>query len=203
MNEKYVRKWFSDDGDNTLRLDYPLNSNSLVFDLGGYEGGWTSKIYEKYECNIYVFEPIPELYSNLINKFKSFDKIKVFPFGVSDEDKTSEIFLLNDASSFHIKSDKKILTKIISITKFLNDNNITNIDLIKINIEGDEFSVLKTLLDNHMINIFENIQVQFHRINNDSVSLRNSIRDRLASTHKCTYNYEFVWENWEKINNEK
>lgn len=198
MNEEYVKKWFSVDGDNTLRLNYSLNSDSLVFDLGGYEGEWSKKIYEKYKCYIYIFEPIPELYTNLLNKFKSFDKIKVFPFGVSDEDKMCEISLLNDASSFHSKSDKKVLTKVISITKFLNDNNIKNIDLIKINIEGDEFSVLNNLLQNKLINIFDNIQVQFHYINDDSISLRNSIRESLSLTHKCTYNYEFVWENWKK-----
>jgi FkbM family methyltransferase len=170
-----------------------------VFDLGGYHGSWAQKIYDKYQCNIHVFEPIPELYNNLVEKFKNNDKIKVYDFGISDEDKSIEIALLNDASSFYINAENKILVKVVSFTKFLNENNIDNIDLIKINIEGDEFPVLKSLIDNDVIHMFKNIQVQFHQFIPDSVNLRNWIREKLTLTHKLTYDYEFVWENWEKI----
>ena len=31
-----VDRWFGDNGDHTLRLDYPLNEDSVVLDLGGY-----------------------------------------------------------------------------------------------------------------------------------------------------------------------
>ncbi|VEB43546.1 Uncharacterised protein [Chromobacterium violaceum] len=30
-----VDQWFKDRGDESLRLDYPLSQNSVVFDLGG------------------------------------------------------------------------------------------------------------------------------------------------------------------------
>ena len=33
-----VDRWFADRGDQTLRLDYDLNENSVVLDLGGYHG---------------------------------------------------------------------------------------------------------------------------------------------------------------------
>ena len=92
---------------------------------------------------------------------------------------------------------KKVI--FVSFVKFLNENNIDNIDLIKINIEGDEFPVLKSLIDNDVIHMFKNIQVQFHQFIPDSVNLRNWIREKLTLTHKLTYDYEFVWENWEKI----
>ena len=32
-------------GDNTLSLDYPLNENSIVFDVGAYKGIFTEKVY--------------------------------------------------------------------------------------------------------------------------------------------------------------
>lgn len=199
MNQQYVQKWFRDDGDNTLRVNYPLDSNSVVLDLGGYEGAWAEKIYNKYKCNIYVFEPIPKLYDNIVNKFEGNNKIKIFPFGVSDEDKLLEISLLEDGSSFYSNSENKLLTKVVSFVDFITKNKIQNVDLIKINIEGDEFPVLISLLENNMINIFKNIQVQFHNIDSNSIKLRNEIREKLSLTHKLTYDYTFVWENWEKI----
>ena len=120
MNYEDLQEWFKIGGDDTLRVNYPLNENSIVFDLGGYHGSWAQKIYDKYQCNIHVFEPIPELYNNLVEKFKNNDKIKVYDFGISDEDKSIEIALLNDASSFYINAENKILVKVVSFTKFLN-----------------------------------------------------------------------------------
>ena len=37
-------RWFKDKGDKTLRLEYPLlDSNSIVFDVGGYVGDFANK----------------------------------------------------------------------------------------------------------------------------------------------------------------
>ena len=199
MNYEDLQKWFRDGGDDSLRVNYPLNKNSVVFDLGGYHGSWTQKIYDRYQCHIHVFEPIPELYNNLVDYFRNKEKIKIYDFGISDQDKLIEIALLNDGSSFYVDSENKVLVKVVSFVKFLKEKNIENVDLIKINIEGDEFPVLKSLIDNGCINIFKNIQVQFHQFIPDSINLRNWIREKLKLTHKITYNYEFVWENWEKL----
>lgn len=38
MQKATVRKWHADNGDSKLRLEYPLDSESTVFDLGGDEG---------------------------------------------------------------------------------------------------------------------------------------------------------------------
>jgi FkbM family methyltransferase len=198
MNYEDLQKWFSIGGDDSLRVNYPLNENSIVLDLGGYEGTWTQKIFDKYQCNIHVFEPIPNLYEKLVEKFKNNDKVKVYNFGVSDEDKKIEISLLNDGSSFYLDSENKVSAKVMSFIKFLNENQIDNVDLIKINIEGDEFPVLKSLIDNDMVNVFNDIQVQFHQFIPDSINKRNWIREKLSLTHKLTYDYEFVWENWKK-----
>lgn len=198
MNYEDLQKWFSIGGDDSLRINYPLNENSLVLDLGGYEGTWTQKIYDKYQCNIHVFEPIPNLYKSLVEKFKDKDKIKIYNFGISDENKEIEISLLNDGSSFYIESENKVKTKVKSLIEFLENKKIENVDLIKINIEGDEFPLLKNLIDNNKTNLFKDIQVQFHQFIPDSINKRNWIRERLSLTHTLTYNYEFVWENWKK-----
>ena len=70
LQEKFtseVAKWFSDNGDQTLRVNYQLSENSNVIDLGGYEGKWSKKIQDIYGCNVHIFEPIPEFYENIKN----------------------------------------------------------------------------------------------------------------------------------------
>lgn len=44
-DEARARPWFRDQGDSTLRLDYDLNADSLVVDVGGYLGQWSSDIF--------------------------------------------------------------------------------------------------------------------------------------------------------------
>ena len=102
-----AKKWFDDDGDNLLRLNYNrylaklgnygfslalfgtevsnskdfckksnLNQESIVFDVGGYEGDFSKKIYDKYYSNIYIFEPVESFYLKISNRFKDREIIR-------------------------------------------------------------------------------------------------------------------------------
>jgi FkbM family methyltransferase len=198
MNLNDLKKWSEIGGDYNLRLDYNLNENSLVIDLGGYHGEWSDKISNRYNPNIIIFEPIPYFYNSITEKFKNNPKIKVINSGVSDKNKISEICLLNDGSSFYTNFENKITVDVLSFCDFIRNNQINKVDLIKINIEGDEYPVLTSLIENNLIDIFTDIQVQFHQFIPDSINLRNEIRNKLSLTHDLTYDYEFVWENWRK-----
>lgn len=190
--------WFSDGGDYNLRLDYDLNENSVVFDLGGYKGEWTQKIFDKYSCTIYVFEPIKNLYNDIVKKFEGNDKIKIFNFAISDVNEKRFISLKDDASSFYKTSEDELECEVVSISDFLSNEKINNIDLIKINVEGDEYKIMKKILSDGLINIFKNLQIQFHEFYPNAHQIRSEIQSQLSKTHSLTYNYEFVWENWEK-----
>jgi FkbM family methyltransferase len=198
MKNGDVRQWFQDGGDDTLRINYDLNENSIVFDLGGYHGGWAEKIYNKYHCTIYVFEPILELYEGICKKFEGNEKIKIYNFGISNANEKRFICLNNDGSSFYLKNDNLLECEVKSIVEFLEQENINNVDLMKINVEGDEFKILEKILESEIVNKFTNIQVQFHDFYPNSRELRNELHEELIKTHHLTYNYEFVWENWEK-----
>ena len=79
-------------------------------------------------------------------------------------------------------------------------NNIS-IDLMSINIEGNEYYLLKRIIDSEMINNIINILVQFHEwypSMTESKVLRNQIHTKLNKTHKLVFSYDFVWEKWEK-----
>ena len=197
LQKERCKPWFKVNGDNTLRLDYPLSKDSIVFDLGGYKGDFANSIYEKYNCTIYVFEPVTSFFSTIKERFASNDKVKVYPFGLSDTNK--ELFISNsaDGSSVFLKTKDSEKIELKSILQFIEDNNITTVDLIKINIEGGEYEVLESLLESNKIKIFKNLQIQFHDfiIENAQERMEN-IQKQLEKTHEITYQYEFVWENW-------
>ena len=49
LNDVEIQRWFNDMGDYTHILNYDLNENSNVIDLGGYTGVWSELIIEKYK----------------------------------------------------------------------------------------------------------------------------------------------------------
>lgn len=192
-----AKKWFKDNGDNTLRLEYPLNEDSIVFDVGGYKGEFANKIFEKYKCNVYVFEPVSTFYEKICEKFKYNPKIKVFNFGLSDVDEKLDISISDDASSVHTDLDSKEDIKLRSVNEFVLENKVKYIDLMKINVEGGEFQILPALIDSAYIKNIGNLQIQFHNFIPKAEEMRESIRKQLANTHRLTYDYYFIWENWE------
>lgn len=200
LRDKFLiaaRKWFQDDGDQTLRLNYPLDENSIVFDIGGYEGKFADDIFKKYQCTIYIFEPVEKFYNTICERFENNPKIKVFNFGLSNQDSEMLISLCDDASSIHTKSINKEKIQLKSINDFIAKNNIQHINLMKINIEGGEFQVLPDLIHSSYIKNIENLQIQFHTFIPNAIGMRDNIRKELAKTHQLIYDYYFIWENWE------
>jgi len=195
-----LQKWFGDNGDKTHRLNYELNEDSVVFDLGGFEGGWSADIVEKFNCNVYIFEPVQVYYEKIVDRFKSNSKVRAFNIGLCNKNELVDIFYNGDSSSMIFKTSTVEKIQIKNICDFLDDIKINKIDLIKINIEGAEFDLLDEIINRGYQDKFDNIQVQFHKMFDDCYERRDAIRKKLSETHHLTYDYTFVWENWKKNN---
>jgi FkbM family methyltransferase len=190
--------WFKRDGDKTLRLDYDLNEDSLVFDVGGYLGDSTANVYEKFKCNVYVFEPVEEFCVKMRERFKGKDKIKIFNFGLGGKNEKHTISIKDDKSSLFRSVGDDVSIEIKDIVSFLDEHKIKNIDLMEINIEGGEYPLLSKLIKSGKIEIVDNIQVQFHDFVENSEKEMKKIKKQLEKTHFPTFQFEFVWENWKR-----
>jgi hypothetical protein len=98
-------RWFKDRGDSTLRLDYPLDPSSIVFDVGGFRGDFAAQIHERYQCQIHVFEPVKQYYNEIKRSFSQKPQIKVHPFGLGAKNQEILINLQDDGSSFVKKNE--------------------------------------------------------------------------------------------------
>jgi FkbM family methyltransferase len=193
-----IKKWFEENGDQTLRLDYPLNDSSIVFDLGGYEGDFAFEINNKYNCYVYIFEPVKEYYLHCLSRFQGNNKIKCFNYGLSNSNGKFPISRDANASSIVVNNHCDDL-ETVEIKCFSDDfksHNLKIIDLLKINIEGPEFLILPHIISTGDINKINHLQVQFHYFYPNAINLRNEIRNKLNLTHRETYNFPFVWESW-------
>ena len=200
LQARRCRPWFQDNGDKTLRLDYPLTDTSVVFDLGGYEGQWASDIFSKYCCHVHIFEPVLKFSSQIEQRFAKNNKISVHPFGLSNTNQTIDISIQGDSSSSFMNDGKaKEIINLIKAVDFIQSSNITSIDLMKINIEGAEYDLLEHLIENKFVENIKDIQVQFHDFVPNAEARMKNIQAGLSKTHYLTYQYPFVWENWRKL----
>lgn len=195
--EKTVAKFKEDDKKYNLMLNYNLDENSLVFDVGGYKGQGVSDLFSMYLPTIYVFEPRTEYAEIIKQRFKKNKKIKVFNFGLSNRKYEDYIYFNNDGSTLFLKNKQKEMVKMESISDFIKNNNFKKIDLLKLNIEGGEYEVLGDLINSKLLNIITNIQIQFHNFFPDAKKKMIDIQKELSKTHSLTYQYEFVMENWQ------
>ena len=192
--DKAAKKWFSDGGDKNLRLNYDLNKDSIVFDVGGYVGDWTSDIYSKYLCRIHIFEPIPKFAELIKKRFEKNKDIKSYNFGLGGKTQKRKMSFDEYSSSSFKKGEQETLIK--DISEFIESQKIKQIDLMKINIEGDEYDLLENLIISGKIKNIKNIQVQFHDFVPNAKNRMKKIQKDLRKTHKLTYQYYFIWENW-------
>lgn len=198
--EKRVAPWFAVNGDKTLRLDYQLCENSVVIDLGGYEGQWSSDIYARYNCLIHVFEPVPVFAHNITKRFELNPKIHVHNFGLGRENGEMSLAVAADGSSAFVSGKETITMQIVAAADFFRDNGLQCIDLMKINIEGGEYELLEHLIETGLIVNICNLQIQFHDFVQDAEIRMVAIQKQLEKTHSLTFQYPFVWENWARKN---
>ena len=195
-----VIDWFLIDGDNTLRIDYPIASDSVIFDVGGYIGDWSDMI--KFENPyIHIFEPNPESFAVLQSKYQNEEKITLYNIGLANETKFATLGMFGMGSRIYPYNTGGVSTvevQLKDIQEVINDLNLVEIDLIKINIEGGEYALLQRLIQTGLINLCKNILIQFHEWYPDAETLRENIRTELALTHNLSWNYNFVWESWER-----
>ena len=174
-------------------VDYPLNADSTVFDVGGHRGAWSGEIARLYNPNITVFEPVKEFYDALVLRFGDNPKVRARQVGLSDRTYTTTISKHEDGTSLYLSDGDKEEVRLVDILEF--DQKL---DLISLNCEGEEYPLLSRMMDIGLAGRCQYIQVQFHNCYPGWADLRESLRERLRETHEERYNVPLVWECWQR-----
>ena len=199
--EREFRKWFSIGGDETYRLNYALQSTSVVFDLGGYEGDFAHLISSKFGCEIHLYEPVERFHQRCVERFSGNQNIHCHRYGLSNVDGLFDISAADNSSSLIAVNQGKGC-ETVEVKRFADECarlKIIEIDLIKINVEGSEFLLLPHIIESGVINRINNIQVQFHDFFPDAYAERLRIHRMLKRSHKLDWCFPFVWESWSRL----
>lgn len=156
----------------------------IFFDIGAHKGKYTDLLFKEYNIKkAYLFEPQVKMYNFIKEKYKDNNFINVYNQGVSNKTEnvlfyinkhnlTSSIKRLNPKNKYlNLKSklfstnldgmiENNLNIKTIKLEEFFLENNILNIDLIKIDTEGHEYEVLAGL--EGKIKFIKAFLIEFH-----------------------------------------
>src|SRR6266576_2472236 len=89
-----VIKWNTAEKQFKYRTNYPLNSNSIVFDVGSFDGKWAYQIYDEYFCKIYAFEPVSFIFEKTKDLIGNLPNVNLYQFGLGGNTREEDIVLI-------------------------------------------------------------------------------------------------------------
>jgi FkbM family methyltransferase len=196
---RMVAQFYADGGDARLRFDYELAPSSLVLDLGGYEGQWASDLYARRRCRIDVFEPVEKFAAGIAERFRHNPDIRVHRLALGGATRTETLSIAGASSSAFKSKDATEEVRFVDVAEWFDEQRLDDVRLMKINIEGGEYELLERMVERGLTARVADLQIQFHNFSPDAAERMAAIQRGLAATHRPTYQYRFVWENWRRI----
>lgn len=182
--------------DGFLKKFLKGKKNPVVFDVGANVGRYAQMIL-KYNntTEIHCFEPHPSTFKKLENTFNSTQRkqVNLNNLGVGNQTSTLELYdyeatdgtshasIYKDViETLHAKKAIAVKIDVIDLNSYITSNQISQIDLLKIDTEGNELNVLKGLGDQLNNGTIQAIHFEFIEMNIISKSSFKEFWDILA-----------------------
>lgn len=193
-----ITTWREKDGDNTYALDWPINADSIVWEIGGYEGRWAAQIAEKFDPTIEIFEPQTWAFNKLAQRFWGKEKVRLHPYGLWIDSavlpmshyETDGASLMNEGG---LTADG-VFEDIFGILKA----EPNDIDLALMNIEGAEFILIPYMVGLGLMKRFRYFWCQFHTFADPSGRRKGEIYNGVQLTHRVIWDFYPTAVAWER-----
>lgn len=151
---------------NLLRYKNILKYGNIVIEVGSYLGDDALiELCRSLNCQLYMFEPDSELYGLIAEKVRPYDNLHVLNKAVSVCNGKTKFYISNHKSrssvhkfipsvnklwgdtfgNFHMLSEVEV--NVTRLDTFMEENNISHVDLIIIDAQGEDLNVIKSLGD--------------------------------------------------------
>lgn len=151
----------------------------VYIELGVYTGSSLASMIECYEDldRVIGFEPIPQLFNNLVKKFGANEKVILYNAAAGIEDREKVKLYLDDQKTFigsgstlfsektsgKVSKDKFVEVTLIDFSRFVKENlSKDDYIIIRINIEGGEYDLLEHLIETSAIYYFNEMECHWH-----------------------------------------
>ena len=132
---------------SSVLFDAGIKSNLMIFDVGAHKGQTSSHFCKLFNKSfIHAFEPSPYLFVEIKKNLFKKKNITCHNFAFGEEDEEAFLTRPNSDLCGQVIKDNEINSTSISVRRldgFCQKEKIEIIDLLKIDVEGNELSVLK------------------------------------------------------------
>jgi len=150
----------------------PIQNFEVVLDIGANVGMWTEWALHQNSHHIYSFEPNKTALKDLYKLHGNNDRVTIIDKAVYNENTELDFFFTEENSlvsathshngqGFGLPTTSNYKVDAITLEKFIQDYNIKNIDLVKMDIEGSEFNIIPNLQQSSF-DIIDNFLIEIH-----------------------------------------
>lgn len=171
------------------RYQYDVKHSDTILDIGAYQGDWSRGMVERYNCHSIMLEPVPRMLMNF-HMDPRYDVIEAAAWTYNGRLKFGGNAYW---TSHYLEGEQEY--DCVDIWRWLD----RDIKVLKLNIEGGEYTLLWHIFYGGQLLNIENLQIQFHDIGEGCKDDRYAIQTFLSKNYKKTWGIDFVWENWKRI----
>ena len=141
----------------------------IIFDLGANRGDTVAKYLELFPlAKIYAFEPFPDNFKVLKERFKNNSQVSCHQIAISDSAAVKQFYVNKNvdtnsllkpirtglSSDVQVENKRQITVETITLDQFCESQEISTIDILKMDIQGGELAALRgaenLLMNNHI-----------------------------------------------------
>ncbi len=170
-----------------------LNEGSIIYSFGiGKDISFDQTCIKRHHCRVYGFDPTPKSIS-FIKGMKKTDYFKFNDYGITDGDSgLVDFFLPHNPKGISgslilsqaVNETRKIQVKMRSFSDITKELGHSHVDVVKMDIEGSEYDVLKSLIASKIK--IDQILVEFH----DRLFDLDNFKSREVTEHLKENGYE-------------
>ena len=204
-------------GSWTIPLDF-MNSNSICYCIGcGEDISFDLELIKTFNCDVYAYDPTPKAINYVERLVKDNPKYNFFKVGIWDKQDVLKFY--EPKNSRHVsysllnlqKTNNYIEVDVKSLRQAMKDNQHSYIDLLKLDIEGAEYKVIDSIVNEKLnINVIcVEYDEFFNPIDNEYISrIRSSINYLLSYGYsiihtQCNGNYTLIKNSLLQLNPNK
>ncbi|NEN22719.1 FkbM family methyltransferase [Cryomorpha ignava] len=162
-------KWYGNNYGGFYINPVLLNSNSIIYSFGiGKDISFDKTCMKNHKCKIFAFDPTPKSI-NFIGKQNLPDSFTFFSYGITESESGVFNFHLPEnpkgvsgslVESDAVSADNSIEVEMKSFDDIVNELGHKHIDVIKMDIEGSEYTVLEKILNSEVT--IDQMLIEFH-----------------------------------------
>ena len=161
-------QWFGNEYGGFFLDRSLLDSGANIFSFGvGEDISFDLAVSRQGVQQVFLFDPTPKAIE-FIENARLPDNFQFYSIGISDKDEQANFFLPKNDNNVsgslslhkHLDTGKAIIVQLKKLSTIIAELNTSRIDVLKIDIEGSEYKVLKNLVSDQIFP--RQICVEFH-----------------------------------------